>query len=110
MVGELMTSASIFGSLLTTVKGLKDINDAAVRNDVSIALQRQILEAQAEQLALVEKVRDLTEQISRFEKWETEKQRYQLEELPPGLFVYGVKADARGVEPDHKLCANCYNK
>ena len=41
--------------------------------------------------------------------WEAEKQRYELVELAPGFICYAIRASARGTEPFHRLCANCYN-
>jgi len=39
MAGEVIASLSIFKTLLDMAKGLKDINDAAVRNAAVIELQ-----------------------------------------------------------------------
>lgn len=108
MVGEIVTGLGLFKSMLDTAKGLKDINDASVRNTVAIELQEKILTAQETQALLVERVRDLEQQVIRFETWETEKQRYELTELPPGVFAYSLKEDTRSAEPFHRICATCY--
>lgn len=108
MVGEAMAGLSVFKSLLNGAKGLKDLNDAAVRNAAVIELQENILTAQAAQAALIERIRELEEEVARLETWKAEKQRYQLTELPPGIYVYRVKEEARGTEPPHSLCATCY--
>lgn len=109
MVGEAMTGLAIFKSLLDTASGLKDIHDATVRDQVAFTLQRQILEAQSAQFALVEEVGDLKVRLAKLENWETEKQRYQLEKLEPGIYMYGLKPGMDNGETQHKLCATCYN-
>jgi hypothetical protein len=59
-------------------KGLKDINDATVRNAAVIELQEKILAAQAEQTALVVRVGELEKEVADLKAWDAEKQRYEL--------------------------------
>ena len=56
-------------------KGLKDVADTARRNAAIIELQEKILAAQAAQSNLVEYIRSLEEQVTRFETWDTERER-----------------------------------
>ena len=108
MAGELLAGLGLFKSMLDAAKGLKDINDATVRNRAVIELQETILAAQAQQMALVERVGVLEEEVARSKTWDTEKQRYSLTQCAPGAFAYVVKqAEARG-EPGHALCTACY--
>ena len=78
MAAELIAGLSIFKSLLDSAKGLKDINDAAVRNGAIVELQEKILAAQTQQSALVERIRELEAEMARLEAWDREKERYQL--------------------------------
>lgn len=110
MVGEVLASLGAFKAMLDLAKGLKDINDATTRNAVAIELQEKILAAQAEQAALVEAVRELKAQVVGFETWETEKQRYELKALPPGVHVYTLKPDMAASEPAHHICQTCYQR
>jgi hypothetical protein len=110
MAAELLTGLGIFKSMLDTAKGLKDINDTAVRNAAVIELQEKILAAQAQQTALIERVGELEKEVARFETWETEKQRYKLERLPDGGVVYALKESESGGEPPHRICASCYQE
>lgn len=110
MAVEIMAGVSLFKSMLDTAKGLKDINDAAVRNTAVIDLQEKILAAQAAQMALIERLGQLEDEITKRETWDREKQRYELEKLPPGVLIYKLKADSANGEPLHSICANCYNK
>lgn len=110
MVSELLIGVGLFKSMLDMTKGLKDMNDAAVRNAAVIDLQGQILAAQEQQMALVERVGNLEKEMTRFETWETEKQRYRLIQFTPGTVAYVLKrSDANG-EPGHALCTNCYER
>ena len=108
MAAELFASLSAFKTMFDMAKGLKDINNAAVRNAAVIELQEQILAAQAAQTELVEKVSELEKQVSGFEAWDAEKQRYELKDIQGGAVAYMLKPDARGTEPPHWLCPNCY--
>ncbi len=110
MASELLASLSIFKSLLDMTKGLKDMNDAAVRNAAVIELQEKILAAHTAQAALVEHVSELEETVAHLEAWDTDKQRYELTEFATSQFAYALKEEARGGEPTHMLCANCYNQ
>ena len=107
MVGEVFAGVSAFKAMFDMAKALKDINDTAIRNAAIVELQEQILGAQVAQAALLERVSFLEKEVTRFETWEAEKQRYQLERLPPGVFVYSLKQDMAAGEPPHYICQTC---
>ena len=108
MVAEVVTSLAIFKTLLDMAKGLKDINDATVRNAAVIELQEKIFAAHVQQTTLVERVRELEEQMAHFEAWDAEKQKYELKQVYSGAFAYVLKPKAGGGEPPHWLCTTCY--
>lgn len=108
MVAEIFGSISALKSAFDLAKGLKDIESAAGRNRVIVELTEKIFAAQTAQAALVHAVEDLKKQVARFEAWEAEKQRYQLDQVRSGAFVYSVKESMRGIEPPHKICATCF--
>lgn len=108
MAGELIAGLGIFKSMFDVAKGLKDINDATIRNAAVIELQEKILTAREQQSALAERIGELEAQVASFEKWETEKGRYQLNSLPPGAHVYTLKPDMAAGEPAHHICQTCY--
>ncbi len=99
-----------FNSMLDMAKGLKDINDTAVRNGVIVELTEKIMAAQAAQAALISKVAELEKELVRFETWEAEKQRYDLYEIKKGRFTRRLKESMEGSEPPHHICAQCYNR
>ena len=75
----------------------------------AIELQEKILAAQAAQAALVESVSTLEKEVADLKAWDAEKKRYTLADIGNGALAYEVKEDARGTEPQHRLCANCYH-
>ena len=109
MVAEVYAGLSAFKAMFDMAKGLKDINDAAIRNGAVIELQEQILSAQQHQSELIERIRALETEVANFETWKTEKERYQLKELAPhGVYAYTIKEEVRGPEPAHWICPDCY--
>ena len=110
MVGELLIGVSLFKSMLDMTKGLKDMNDAAVRNAAVIDLQGQILAAQEQQMVLVERVSELEKEVANFETWDAEKERYELTKVgDDAALAYTLKEGMESSEPSHQLCANCYS-
>ncbi len=110
MVAEVYAGLTSLKVAFDLAKGLKDMDDATRRNAAVIELQEKILSAQASQSALVESVSELKKRVAELEAWDTEKQRYELSEVAPGIVCYMLKRAMRGAEPTHRLCANCYAK
>ncbi|HEY1503737.1 MAG TPA: hypothetical protein VGF92_05520 [Stellaceae bacterium] len=108
MVAEVFAGLSAFKTMFDMAKGLKDISDAAIRNAAIIELQEQILAAQSAQSQLVEAVRGLEEKVAGFEKWETEKEKYERRKTNGGGIAFALKEEANAPEPSHYLCANCF--
>lgn len=106
------SSLKAAGEIVQAMIGLRD---ASAFQTKAIELQRQILTAQqsalaahSDQFALLQRVRELEEEVRRVKAWETEKERYSLAEVSTGSFAYLVKPEARGAEPVHAICTNCY--
>ena len=108
MVAELFAGLGAFKTMLDLAKGLKDINDATTRNAVAIELQEKILAAQTQQAELIEHVSELEKEVADLKAWGAEKQCYELKAVRYGAVAYMLKPEARGAEPPHWLCANCY--
>lgn len=113
-IGLALTSIK---SVSETLKALAELRDIAKVSEITIDLQAKIgaaqqlaLAAQQEQTALITTIENLKKEIMQFENWEAEKQRYELDSLPPGVMVYRLKVGMENGEPPHKICANCYNK
>lgn len=108
MVAEVFAGLSALKAAFDLTKGLKEINDAAIRNGAIIDLQEKIRDAQQTQSALVERVRDLEAQAARLKTWEVEKQRYQLAEVAPRQYAYVLRPEEKDCEPPHWICPRCY--
>lgn len=104
-----MIGLGVFKTMLDLAKGLKDINDATIRNAAIIELQEKILTAQAAQSELVERVGELEKEVAHLKTWETDKERYELVQIAPGNVAYALKASVRDGETPHYLCANCFS-
>ncbi len=83
MVDVFMGFAGL-NTIMNTLKGFKDINDANVRNTVAIELQQKILSAYQDQAALAEKVSELEKEVAQLKDWDAEKQRYELKDIGQG--------------------------
>ncbi|MCE9649891.1 MAG: hypothetical protein K8R18_09745 [Parvibaculum sp.] len=106
--GSIKAAAEITNALLKLKIGAEIQSRVVDLNTQIIAAQVSTLAAQADQFALLEQVRELEKQVAALEAWETEKQRYELTEVGPGVFAYKPKSGMEGTEPAHKICANCY--
>ena len=112
MVGEVFAGLGALKTAFDIAKGLKDIDDATRRNAAVIELQEKILAAREAQSALLERVSELEEEVASFEKWDAEKERYELKQLVPAAptFAYTLKSDAKPSEAFHCICASCYQR
>ncbi len=109
---------------LSSLKAARDISQAMLELKSTADIQLKVIElqgqiltaqnsalnAQSEQYELKKKLSEAEAELVRLLQWETEKQRYSLLEISPGVFSYGLKEESRGTEPGHWLCANCFNK
>lgn len=108
MVGEVFAGIGAIKSAFDIAKGLKNIDDAARLNTAVIELQEKIITAQSAQATLIERIGELEKEIASFEKWDGEKQRYELKNVGWGAFAYMLKPNERGATPPHWICTNCY--
>jgi hypothetical protein len=118
VMSEISAIAAATGALNSAVQIAKTalaLRDETKLREAVIELQGIILTAQANaltaqtrQLELVEQKRDLETKVAEYDRWERERTRYELLDMPPGVLAYRVKEDARGKEPSHLLCATCF--
>jgi hypothetical protein len=76
-----------------------------------LAAQSSALAAQSEQSSMIQRVRDLEEEITRIKAWEGEKELCQLVSPWEGatLLVYALKESRKESEPPHWICTKCYD-
>lgn len=108
MVGELVAGLGAFAQMISIAKSIKDMSDATIRNAAVADLWEQILSAQARYAESVERISQLEKELSRFETWDAEKEKYELKVINHQSFAYAIKESARGFQPPHFICASCY--
>lgn len=112
IISHTFNSLQAASKLAKALIGLRDtaMIDAKVieLRDHLIEAQGSTMQSQTEQSALIQEVRDLKQQIMDLEKWEEEKQRYQLIEPWSGCFVYALKESSKQTDPPHWICEHCY--
>jgi hypothetical protein len=107
-ISSLKTATDIAKGLLH-LQSLAEVQGKVIELQSAIlAAQSSALAAQSEQSAVIQRVRDLEEEIARVKAWEETKQRYQLIAPWTGFYVYALKKSCKESEPPHWICARCY--
>ncbi|RWD31162.1 hypothetical protein [Mesorhizobium sp.] len=110
VIAELATGYSALTTAYEMAKGLKNIDDRVKLNAAVIDLQETILTAQQATAAARDTIRELEATIASYENWDAIADRYQLRDFGGGTFAYDLRADQANGEPQHRICANCYQK
>jgi hypothetical protein len=97
-------------SLLKLIGGGKGRDEAIKLYGQIVSAHQSALAAQSAQVALIEEKRALEAKLAEFEEWDRTKQRYELQPVGHGAFVYVVKEGERRAEPPHSICPNCYEQ
>jgi len=117
-----MPDISSIATIFTSLKAAKDLAEAMVDLRDAAAFQSKLLEfqsklidansaacaAQDERSTLLQRVSALEKEVADFKAWDTRKQRYELKNLGYAALAYMLKKEARGTEPPHWVCANCF--
>ena len=101
--------------ILKGLKALASIREEKRLNDAVIDLQREAIELQrhlktvdAENFALLQRVRALEAEIGNLKDRSAELERYELKSIGGGATAYMLKPAMRGTEPPVWLCPACY--
>lgn len=109
MVDGVIGGFSAFAGLIGMARGMKDMNDAVVRNEAVYALTEKLIDAQQDYATLAQKVSELEAKLASYEDWESQKLRYELKDHGNGgVFAYALKAGVEPPEPAHSICPDCY--
>jgi hypothetical protein len=109
MVAEIFGGISAFKSLFDIAKVVKEANDATVRDRAIVDLLDKIITAREAQSSALDRIRELEEEIARFETWGAEKDRYELKKIgETGVTVRSLKDGVEPPETPHYICADCY--
>jgi hypothetical protein len=107
-VSSLKTAADIAKAILD-LKTSAEIQGRVIElQTLIVTAQASAISAQSDQFTLLQRVNELEAKLARLEAWEAEKSRYQLTDYGGGTFAYALKIEARAGEPDHRICAHCY--
>jgi len=103
----LASAAKILQALKELVRGDAKAQVAALY-DVILSAQTSALEANLKQSAMIERIRELEEEVARIKAWGDTARRYELVSPWTGAFVYALKKSSGSTEPPHWLCQKCY--
>lgn len=113
--GEIGLAVTSLNAALNIVKAMIGLRDAEAFRAKSIELQGVILEAMGQAIetreayaAQLDRIRALEAEVAGFKAWGAEKENYELKKLWSGAVTYMLKPEARGAEPPHWLCPQCY--
>ena len=116
-VAEFAAGMGGIKTALEIIQGIKNSLDPTISKaqivgfqDALIKAQTELIDANLAHMAQVQLVYALEKKVRNFETWDTEKKRHELKDLGWGAFAFMLKPDARGTEPPHWVCANCFHK
>ena len=108
MAGGLKAAGEIVKSLID-LKTTHEVQAKAIElQAIILSVQSDAMEAQAREAELLQKMRELEEELRLFHNWSDEKESYELRPLEKGGFVYALKSGVKANEPPHWLCTKCF--
>lgn len=97
------------------VQTMLSIRDQSEMQAKVIEFQSKIMDAQSaamnaqqERQAFLDEIKKLKTELEKHITWENEKARYRLTNFGGETFAYLLKEDMSNGEPNHRLCANCF--
>ncbi|WP_374348613.1 hypothetical protein [Chitinimonas sp.] len=115
MITEVAVALTAFNNLrqlttaLVSAKSEIDRQEAAISfQNALLDLQGRIFESQTAQATLQERIAALESELARHKNWSKERDRYSLQEVETGAFVYRLKPEAANGEAVHNLCPQCF--
>ncbi|MBO6771960.1 MULTISPECIES: hypothetical protein [unclassified Thalassospira] len=116
-LGSLASALSSLNAASEIAKSIVGLRDANLMNEKIIEFQAKILEAnsaalsaQTERMTLLETISELRKKVEEIEVWVNEESRYQLTDFGSQTYAYLLKPDMANGEPEHRLCASCFQK
>jgi hypothetical protein len=114
-VAEIAAAITSFRASLDIAKAMIGLRDDELFRAKSIELQSAIADALEKSIAAresyaaqLDRVHALEAKVTSLEAWDAEKQNYELKKVGDGAVAYMLKPEARGSEPAHWLCPNCF--
>ncbi len=107
-----ITGLKTAAEIARAMKGLQSLEDVQAKvidlQGAILDAQTSALTAQADQFAMMQRMRDLEEEVARVKAWDETKQRYQLITPWAGCHLYALKESSKGTDPPHWICPHCY--
>jgi hypothetical protein len=93
-----------------------EVRDAIKFGEIKSKLQAEIMAAydaamdmRERETALIEENAVLKRRVAELEARKAQLDNYERKRLPPGVFVYALKANVQSAEGPHYACEKCYN-
>lgn len=116
-IGEASAAISGIKTAMDILRGAQSLKSETEINSAMIDVQRVLLDAQASalqdkerQMALLSRIQELESKLTELQKRSVDRERYQLTQFPSGDFAYVLKEEGANGEPEHRLCANCFDE
>jgi hypothetical protein len=116
VVAETAAGVTSLRAALDIIKAMVGLRDAEAFRAKSIELQGVVLdafekaiEAREAHAQQADRIRTLETEMANLKAWDTEKQNYELKPNFGGGAAFMLKPEARGAEPPHWLCPQCYS-
>jgi hypothetical protein len=104
-----LKSAGDIAKSFLELKSIADVQGKVIELQSAIlSAQGSALAAQGEQSSMVQKPRDLEEEIANVKAWKETAKHYALVSPWTGAFVYALKKESGSSEPPHWLWQKCY--
>jgi hypothetical protein len=94
-----------------------EVRDAIKFGEIKSKLQAEIMAAydaamdmREREATLIDENATLKRRVAELEARNAQLDRYELKQLPPGVFVRAFKPNVRPVEPQHYACDKCYGE
>jgi hypothetical protein len=117
VAAEISAGVTSLRMALDITKAMIGLRDAEAFRSKSIELQQAIMDALDSGIAAreayaaqLDRIRALETEMAGLKAWDAEKQNYELKQVGDGAVAYMLKPEARGTEPPHWLCPNCFSQ
>ncbi|MFI4919774.1 MAG: hypothetical protein ACHP65_09490 [Legionellales bacterium] len=111
-ISGVLSSITTAMDIIKTITNLRDlhlIQDKVIDlNNIIISVQESAKAANDERASLMERIRDLERQISDKEKWDAEKDKYELVSWKNGIYAYVIKG-TKEPEMAPAFCSACFD-
>jgi hypothetical protein len=113
---EISAAITSFRASIDIAKAMIGLRDDELFRKKSLELNAAIADALEKSIAAresyaaqLQRINAMEAEIANLKAWDAEKQKYELKPNFGGGVAYMMKPEARGSEPPHWLCPQCYS-